>query len=700
MSAKRRRKGSAADPDSSKRSRLTGGGAKGPTARPRELVGEFALRAGVFAGTCGVAATFWFGLRNPFGPPKALVLALAAAFSLAGLALVPGALSALARGIRSSRIAWALSALCALAALATVTAIDPRQALLGGYPDYRGLVSVLAYAAVGAGAVALWSREGGARWIGRSATLCLLWVGAIGVIQRVGFFPTGVRGDFGAAWRVSSTLGNSSNLGVFLVALMPLVVWVALKDTRREWRVTAWIACAAGALSLVWTLSRGAWLAAIAVALVGAVTYAWTRRKRWNSGALAQRRVVWIAGAAVVALAVAVAFTPTFVARASKLFDSGSTTGAWRLSTWRSAAEMTLARPFLGFGPNQFRYAYPQFQAPGQIDGRTGYPVVESAHNLFADTGTSFGLLGLVALLVAGAFSARVAYRSLAGVPEGGGSSDSRSAEREVPAFALALGLLGGAVALQFHYVTMDTGPLLALGLAGLVVREADVGRDTGSAQGAESPAGLRSATWAAAAMAMLYLGVAVGVGGLLGADRALARAETMVRAGAPWKTVSAQLAQAEALARWEAQVVRARGTLATAVVAKRFDSVAAIDGIRALDAASAMTPADAVLAAERGNLLLAAGAAAKNRELLGRAIDAFSEAEKMDPNTGIAMAGRASALLALHRLDEAIALFQRALKLSPRYSQGWRNLAIAYRNAGRDREAKNADWRAKHWDR
>jgi Flp pilus assembly protein TadD len=140
---------------------------------------------------------------------------------------------------------------------------------------------------------------------------------------------------------------------------------------------------------------------------------------------------------------------------------------------------------------------------------------------------------------------------------------------------------------------------------------------------------------------------------GLIGADRAEARAASLAAAKAPWSVVRAELARAESLAPWEAQIVRARGTIATAVLGRRFDSAVAVDGIEAFDAAVAMTPADAVLASERGNLMLAAGLTAKDSGLLKRAIATFAEAERMDPNTGIAMAGRASALLALGRTDQ-----------------------------------------------
>jgi tetratricopeptide (TPR) repeat protein len=110
------------------------------------------------------------------------------------------------------------------------------------------------------------------------------------------------------------------------------------------------------------------------------------------------------------------------------------------------------------------------------------------------------------------------------------------------------------------------------------------------------------------------------------------------------------------------------------------------------------MTPNDAVLAAERANLLLSAGAVAKDRRLLEEAGAAFAAAERMDPNTGVSLAGEASALMALGHTREAIAEFERAVKLSPRYGLAWRNLQRAYNAVGREAEARRAGDKARKW--
>ncbi len=179
-------------------------------------------------------------------------------------------------------------------------------------------------------------------------------------------------------------------------------------------------------------------------------------------------------------------------------------------------------------------------------------------------------------------------------------------------------------------------------------------------------------------------------------ADRLAGRGLALASRGAPWKLAKADLDAAVAWAPWEPQIRRATGTAATMVLVSRFDSQAAIDGTDALSDVSATLPHDAVVASEDANLLLAAGIAAKDQRLLERAAGRFAAVERMDPNTGVPIAGEASALLALGKVDRAIERFERALELSPRYELAWQNLARAYKAVGRARDAAKAERRAR----
>jgi hypothetical protein len=444
-------------------------------------------------------------------------------------------------------------------------------------------------------------------------------------------------------------------------------------ERDRVWRWLAGACAVFGLLGLLWTLSRGAWLGGIAVLVVWPVMIVLAGRDR----ALVKRLGLGL-GAAVVVAAVGAAVTPGFAARASQIVDIQSRTARWRVSAWRSAWQMTLDRPFLGFGPNNFRFAYPLYQEPGQIGGKTGYRVVEAAHNFLLDTSTSLGIPGLVLLVALLGLTAYSVVRGLSDEPNGLG----------VATVSLAA-LVGGFVAVQFHYVTMDTGPLLATLVAFIAVGEARRRPDPET----PVPVYVRPAL---AGAALVYAVALVAGLGLMAADAAASRGAAAARAKVPWSVARAELRRAAALAPWEPQLRRAEGTAATVRVLKDSDAAVLADGLSAFEDVLRMTPGDAIVAAERANLMLAVGVKTNDKRLLLRAVDAFSGVIEQDPNTGIPRAGRASALLALGRTNEAIEDYRAALKRSPGDRTAWGNLASAYQRAGRAAEAKRARAKAR----
>jgi len=620
----------------------------------------------VLAGVMLVPAAMYTIGRSPFGPPKMTMLSLAAALVLIGLLLDRSAADELVAVCRRSRIAWVAGAILGIAVLATVTAIDRRQALLGSYPDYRGLMTVFACAIIACGGAVIAGREDAMRRFWRGLVVVSAGIIGFGVLQRLGVFPTGPQGYFKKGSRIASTLGNSSNYGVYLVVLTPLLVRQAVVERAKFWRWLAAACAALGVLGLLWALSRGAWLGALAVVALWPIMIVWAGRNR----ALVTRIGIGLAIAVVLAFAGA-SMTPGFAKRASNIVDVQSRTAKWRVSAWRSSWQMTLDRPFLGFGPNVYRFAYPKYQAPNQISGKAGYRVVESAHNVFLDTSTSFGFPGLIAFAALVGLVGVAAMKSLA---------DERDGLGVAPVSFIALA--GGLVAIQFHYITMDTGPILAVLVAFIAADEAR-----------------NSAREAVAAPNYVRPILAVGVGvytiaafaglGLMAADAAASRGGAAAKADVPWAVAQSELDRASALAPWEPQMRRAIGTAATVRVVKRNEPEVLTDGLAAFEDVMAVTPLDAIVAAERANLMLAVGVNTRDSALLEGAVDAFGEVVELDPNTGIPRAGQATALLALGRTQEAIREFEAALERSPRDMTALRNLAVAYDRVGRTEDAR-----------
>lgn len=621
------------------------------------------LFLGVVLGSLVTSSVRLSSGRNPFGPPKAAVLAAGVSLALLGLFLAPGSLARVISTLKRSRLAWALMALTGLAGLASATAFDPRRALLGGYPDYRGFVTILGFSALGVAWIAVWLREDGPRLIGRATAGLSLVPLAYAFLQRLGVFPADWRGTL----RVGSLLGNPSNFGVYLLIVTPIVLWVLVAEKNVAWRIIAGVSAACSVLALIFTLSRGAWVGAIAaVGVAAALVFA---SSRWS---VSRMRLTYASATALLLVVFAAAVTPGFLHRASRLLDASSRTGSMRLNTWASSVNMALARPLLGWGPDNYRYVSRMFQGRGQIGGSNGYQVVESAHNLLADAATSLGLAGMVAVLAVAGLSGLALTRRVRISPDPG------------LVIALAAALAGAFVALQFHYVTMDTGALLAMVLAGAVAMD---GADA-DAVPTKPAARVR---WVALGLCAMYAVACVGAIGVVGADALSGSATRLAVGGASWASAEREFAMARSLAPWEPEIDGAEGSAATTVLLKRYDDGAYRDGLAAFDRVIRSHPGDAAARAARANLLLVAGRVSRNRRILADAEQAFAAVESMDPNTGVATVGRGIALLSLGRTEEAVSTLKAGLKRSPRLRAGWENLAIAYGRLGENALAERA---------
>src|SRR5207244_6340799 len=86
--------------------------------------------------------------------------------------------------------------------------------------------------------------------------------------------------------RSLSTLGNASMLGSYLVWVLPFTAAWTLLGRGAARRVSGAVVCAAQIAALATTLTRGAWLGALAAALVFALLWLGrSGRRRWVQAA-------------------------------------------------------------------------------------------------------------------------------------------------------------------------------------------------------------------------------------------------------------------------------------------------------------------------------------------------------------------------------------------------------------------------------
>ncbi|NTU72410.1 MAG: O-antigen ligase family protein, partial [Coriobacteriia bacterium] len=418
----------------------------GASSTARATSARTLVLVGIFAATFGVAVVIAPGGLSPFGPIKAFVLCLACACVALGFALDPALPVAALSRVISSRGPWAAIVFIDVVALSIITSMDPTQSVLGHYPEYQGFALLFASALVALGAFALADEERTWRVLARAAVVTLLLVAGYGALQLLGLDPVATATEF-VVRRVRSTVGNASNLGVLLVLALPFALERVRRDTG-AWRVAAGVSLATGGVTLAYSLSRGAWVAA----LIG--TLAWLLVEGRRQDRATRTRFAALAIAGVLAAAVATALlVPYAASRAATLADPSSGTAGWRTAVWSRTAQMIVERPLLGFGPATFRYAFPPRRTAAMQAGESGFQIIDDPHNLLLSAGVSSGVLALLALAWLLAEALLAAWR-----PRGDGAPDD-----SLQGPALASAIAAGATALQFHFVTIDTASLLAV---------------------------------------------------------------------------------------------------------------------------------------------------------------------------------------------------------------------------------------------
>jgi len=219
-----------------------------------------------------------------------------------------------------------------------------------------------------------------------------VWLAALGILLAFSVMPAGQRRRLDYAVRALAWLlallavyqhfrlgwerppASLLNENIFAGAIL---LFLPLAFSEQDW-----LLCGLLLLCLCWARSVGAWLGLTASLLL-----------------LLRRGPLRTAAVAVLA-AVGLAFLY------AKL---GRTTGLDRWHWWLAAARMSLARPWLGFGPGTFAYALPAYADSGRPLGSL------YAHQYFLETAAQLGwpclaawLAGLVLILRRGPAAKRI----------------------------------------------------------------------------------------------------------------------------------------------------------------------------------------------------------------------------------------------------------------------------------------------------
>lgn len=482
----------------------------------RQERGRSGVEAFVIAlAAAGVPIAMAPGAYAPFGPLKAIVLSLAAA--LAALAVIrngPVSAGDDRAGIAVRVCGWCALALAALLVLSTVMSPLPLRALVGAYPEYQGLASMLAALTVGAltARSAPESRRSAFRAFSVSAGIVILYAMA----QRLGWDPVALRSSLDTD-RVWSMLGNPANLGVWTLFAMGIGLSQWRSDPKRGWRLAGAGVAASSAVVMGWTGTRAAALGALAALVWMGVAAA--------RGGAPERAGAWRQTAAgVAAIALGVFSAPDLGSRVLASAGRAAATASWRLELWETVPGIVADRPLLGWGPSSFAYAW-QGHAGGLVDGAS----VASPHNILLEVLAIAGPLALMAFV--GLFGALLV--SLA----------TTRAWRDGASAPLAASVAGVLVAMQFQPLSLETLALLGV-VSGVLFAHVSDARCRGSEPKRSSrvaaPAPASSHTLSApralaVAACVLFTAYALLVAGDAVADGELDAGMSAAAAGGSW---------------------------------------------------------------------------------------------------------------------------------------------------------------------
>jgi O-antigen ligase/Tfp pilus assembly protein PilF len=331
---------------------------------------------------------------EPFEYNKVALLEFAAILAAAVLS-GPGTITNLLPSIRAGwrdPATFGFVLLFASACISTMTSLSPRTSFRGAPDSDAGLCTVAAYLVLFLASRVVCRTAADARQLLSGAVVATGFVSAYALVQFAGADP--------ARWEDVSTLagyvrpfasmGHANFLAAYLVLTLPLTVHFAASAAhRRQWGTSAVFALLA-ALSLAAvaaSLSRGAWLAAIAAVLVQAAL-----RCRALVPFLRGRGLLLVPAATLLAPCLVYLHAPDATAERFRHFADL----AGRRYLWRAALGIFRSHPLVGSGTDTFALAFGQKRSPA-------YWLVEwnsvptKAHNAALQLLATQGLLGAAA---------------------------------------------------------------------------------------------------------------------------------------------------------------------------------------------------------------------------------------------------------------------------------------------------------------
>jgi O-antigen ligase len=624
-----------------------------PSSRIRVQLGDVATR-NTDARVCGwIAAALAVGIPLALDPGGYFIFlpikwTLATVLVAAGM----GAMILQRRPLARSAPVAAWGALLLVILAASIFGVGGLTSWIGYPGRYLGVIAWITFFGAFALGASLRDPRDRARVVNAAAAGSIL-VSAYALLQAAGvdFIQWAQNVDVS---RTRSTLGSATFLGAYLAMIVPIAGRLALSRSEPV-RIRAIHTGAAvlGSIALLTTQTRAAWLGAVAGILLVLVLE--LPRLRANPA-----RSAAVVGVGLVVVLLFATVSPA-ASRIRSIVDPSLGTGRGRLLQWDRTLHLIAARPVLGWGPEAYAFVFPRFIDPGfeRIVGRDVIP--DRAHNVFLDLASNTGVLGVVAFLVILGLVARGVIRAR---------------ERDAVTVALAGGCTAYLVQLQFSFPVADLDTVFWL-FAGLMIASTVRKSRTVSRGWAVVPlvAALLLTVWGSMDVA---------------ADRALREALNAEAAGR-FRDAQHSVDRAAELAPGRVQYLQAAERLNRRVGEASGHAADFARGLDSLDQAQHLVPQDPELALDRGDLLLSWGEAAKDSDLIERAVSQYGRILRLDPASSRVHLKLGVAYVELGRRHDAEREWLTAASLSPRSSGPLVNLGLLYELEGRKDEARRS---------
>lgn len=311
---------------------------------------------------------------------------------------------------RFSSTGWALFIFLISFALSTVFGVDAYHSFWDNHERMLGLFTIFHYFIFFIICISVFKTwtdwQNALRWFLVAGTLVIL----LGIFQI--FDPYFLLNQGGA--RIASTLGNPiyiSGYGLFLFFVSALLF---IKEKNSVWRGVYIVAGLLALIGLLYGGARGVMLGLLVGIGAGLLFYSLIFKE--NKKIRYTLFVFLLVG--ILSVGFLYAFrsnsTITKIPGLSRALGSSFTelVSGPRGIAWKIAIEGWKTRPFFGWGPNNFFYAFNLHYNPQSLEFGYGETWFDNAHNIILNTLTVQGIFGLLSYLSIFAFSFWVLFTS------------------------------------------------------------------------------------------------------------------------------------------------------------------------------------------------------------------------------------------------------------------------------------------------